>query len=115
RPSWLFIVTVVSPANKSLVPDSDAVSRRNARMPISYSVDKSMRVVFEVWSGDVCAADLRRYWQGYLADPEVLALRRTLVDLRGANLHFSGWELAELVASVVLPVLKGSDWQTAIV
>jgi hypothetical protein len=45
----------------------------------------------------------------------VLALRRTLVDLRGANLRFTGKELSSLVSHVVIPVLKGRDWKTAIV
>src|SRR5262245_27324457 len=87
----------------------------NAIMPISYSIDKASGVILETWTGDVTAADLRAYWQGYLADPEVLALRRTLVDLRGANLRFNGQQLSDLVSSVVLPALKGRGWKTAIV
>jgi hypothetical protein len=84
-------------------------------MPITYSIDRASGIIFEVWAGGVAAADLRRYWQGYLADPDVLALRRTLVDLRGADLRFTGGELADLVDQVVLPALGGRDWTTAIV
>jgi hypothetical protein len=80
-----------------------------------YSIDKALGVVFEVWRGDVTAADLQRYWEAYLANPEVLAVRRTLVDLRGANIRFTGSELSNLVSAVVIPTLNGRDWKTAIV
>jgi hypothetical protein len=91
------------------------MSRDTTMTPISYSVDKALGIIFEVWHGDVTAVDLRRYWEAYLANPDVLALRRTLVDLRGANIRFTGYELSNLVSTVVLPVLKGRDWITAIV
>lgn len=84
-------------------------------MPITYSIDQAAGVIFEVWEGDVSADDLRQYWERYLADPDVLALRRTLVDLRGANLNFSGEDLSYLISKVVLPVLNGLDWKTALV
>lgn len=84
-------------------------------MPISYTIDRAAGVILEVWQGEVTAADLRRYWNAYLADPDVLALRRTLVDLRRADIRFSGGELSDLVSVVVIPALKGRDWKTAIV
>jgi len=84
-------------------------------MPISYTIERSAGVILEVWEGEVTAADLRRHWQVYLADPDVLALRQTLVDLRRADIRFSGVELSDLVSSVAVPILKGRDWRTAIV
>lgn len=83
--------------------------------PISYSIDPVQGVIFEVWHGDVTALDLGTYWRRYLEDPQVLAIRRTLVDLRGANLMFTGKELESLVSSIVIPTLKGLDWTTALV
>jgi hypothetical protein len=91
------------------------MSRGTAMTPISYSIDKVLGIIFEVWRGDVTAVDLKRYWEAYLANPDVLALRRTLVDLRGANIRFTGYELSNLVSTLVLPTLKGRDWKTAIV
>jgi hypothetical protein len=91
------------------------MSSDTATAPISYSIDKALGIIFEVWRGDVTAADLMRYWEAYLANPDVLALRRTLVDLRGANIRFTGKELSSLVSHVVIPVLKGRDWKTALV
>jgi len=84
-------------------------------MPISYSIDADRGVILEAWQGDVTAADLRRYWQGYLADPRVMETRRTLVDLREARIAFSGAELLDLVCDVVKPALAGRGWTTAIV
>jgi hypothetical protein len=82
---------------------------------ISYSVDKALGVIFEVWSGDITAADLQRYWQSYLADPDARAVRKSVVDLRHANIRFTGSELARLVETVVIPSLNGLQWKTAIV
>ena len=84
-------------------------------MPITYSIDPQQGVIFEKWSGDVLASDLASYWRSYLADPEVIAIRRTVVDLRDSNPRFTGAELAELINTIVLPVLAGREWVTAIV
>lgn len=84
-------------------------------MPISYSIDAQLGIIVETWVGDVSAGDLAEYWRSYLADPEVLALRRTLVDLRQAHPTFNGRELSALISSIVDPVLQGRDWKTAIV
>jgi len=72
-------------------------------------------VIFEVWTGDVSATDLEIYWSTYLENPQVLSIRRTLVDLRGANILFHGDVFADLIVKIVQPVLAGRDWKTAIV
>jgi len=84
-------------------------------MPITYSIDPQLGVIFEKWSGDVLASDLASYWRSYLADPEVIAIRKTVVDLRDSNPRFTGAELADLINTIVLPVLAGREWVTAIV
>lgn len=84
-------------------------------MPVSYTIDYENRIVRTVWTGDVTAADVRAHWLRYLDDPVVMALRRTLADLRNANPLFSGEELYELIRDVVLPELEGVGWKTAIV
>ncbi len=84
-------------------------------MPIQYCINRDESLIEETWSGKVSAADLRSYWQVYLADPEVMRLRKTLVDLRGAKIEFLGHELDALIASVVLPALGELEWKTAIV
>ena len=84
-------------------------------MPITYSIDPQLGVIFEKWSGDVLASDLASYWRSYLADPEVIAIRKTVVDLRDSNPRFTGAELADLINTIVLPVLAGRGWVTAIV
>ncbi|HEY4258614.1 MAG TPA: hypothetical protein VGM98_00580 [Schlesneria sp.] len=83
--------------------------------PITYSVDTTQGIIFETWHGDVTASDLSYYWRRYLADPQVLAIRRTVVDLRYGNLLFTGEEMESLIASIVIPTLNGLDWTTAIV
>jgi hypothetical protein len=84
-------------------------------MPITYSTDTSGNLITEVWTGEVTAECLEAHWKKYLADPEVLATRRTLVDLRNAQILFNGSELSALVKNIVEPLLNGKDWKTAIV
>src|SRR5688500_18067197 len=84
-------------------------------MPITHSIDADRGLIFETWQGDVTAADLRRFWLGYLADPQVMALRRTLVDMREARIVFTGSEFFDLVWDVAKPGLAGRRWMTAIV
>jgi hypothetical protein len=84
-------------------------------MPISYSIDREHRCIHETWTGMITAKDLGDYWKRILADPVVMVIRRTIVDLRGSRILFSGEQLAELVEGVVLPLLNGKNWRTAIV
>lgn len=84
-------------------------------MPITYSIDRDRKLINEVWTGEIRATDLAEYWKRYLEDPEVLAIRRTLVDLRLAVILFKGSEMDALIQSIVLPLLAGRDWKTAIV
>ena len=84
-------------------------------MPIAYTIDRDKRLIFETWTGDVHAIDLAAYWKKYLADPEVLEIRRTVVDLRAAVVRFSGLDFVFLIESFVLPALKDRKWTTAIV
>src|SRR5688500_15931117 len=79
-------------------------------MPISYSIDHDRRLIVETWTGDITADDLGAYWRSYLTDPEVLDIRRTLVDLRQCTILFTGALLAGLVDGIVLPILEGRDW-----
>ena len=84
-------------------------------MPIEYRIEPESRVIIETWSGAVSISDLDAYWRDYLADPEVLSLRRTVVDLRAATIAFTGPELLALVQRRVMPVLGDRTWTTAIV
>ena len=84
-------------------------------MSISYSIDRERGVILEVWVGDVTAEDLGAYWARDLADPEAIELRTTLADLRQAVPRFSGQEMADLIRTIVDPILKGRHWTTAVV
>jgi hypothetical protein len=84
-------------------------------MPITYKVDREKNLIFETWTGTIRTGDLAAYWKQYLADAEVLAIRRTIVDLRGSVMDFSGAELWSLIESIVEPALKGREWTTALV
>lgn len=84
-------------------------------MPITYRIDREKNLIFELWTGSIGAEDPTAYWKQYLADAEVMEIRRTIVDLRGSVIRFSGEELNSLIESVVMPALKGRTWTTALV
>lgn len=84
-------------------------------MPITYTTDREKKLITEVWTGGIDAPHLAAYWKRYLEDPEVLAIRRTLVDLRQADILFTGRDMDDMIRDIVLPVLQGRDWKTAIV
>ncbi|HTQ99020.1 MAG TPA: hypothetical protein VMH83_03480 [Candidatus Acidoferrum sp.] len=84
-------------------------------MPIQYRIDHDEGLIYTTWEGDVHAEDLWNHWQTYLRDPVVMTLRRSLVDVRGANILFKGDELSDLIKTLVTPTLKGKDWILAIV
>ena len=83
-------------------------------MAISYRVDKGAGIIEETWTGAISASVLARYWKQYMADAEVLRIRRTLVDLRECRITFSGAELSHLLNTIVLPALDGRDWISAL-
>jgi hypothetical protein len=84
-------------------------------MPIHYSIDQSLCLIEERWTGTIAISDLKKFWLHFLEDEQVMEFRRTLVDLRSANLQFTGYELDSLVRSDVIPKLKGLTWISAIV
>lgn len=84
-------------------------------MPIQYRIDRASGIIEETWSGTITIGDLRDFWRGCLADADVLDLRRTVVDLREADIAFTGAELEALIRTLVIPSLGDRDWRTAIV
>jgi hypothetical protein len=84
-------------------------------VPITYRISSSEDLISEVWLGDVSIVDLRDHWGRLLQDERALALRRTLVDMRGATVLFSDHELGVAVRDVAKPMLNGKNWLTAIV
>lgn len=84
-------------------------------MPITYSIDREMKLITEVWIGEISTECLAAYWTEYLQNPDVMAIRRTLVDLRRAEIRFRGADLDALIHGIVEPALKGRIWQTAII
>ena len=84
-------------------------------MPITYSISTDEAVIYEAWTGEVSAKELKEYWTTFLQDARVMAIRKTIVDLRQANIQLTGIELSSLVGSIVIPALQGKEWITAIV
>jgi hypothetical protein len=86
-------------------------------MAITYTVDRDRKLITEIWTGDVHSDDLAAYWRRYLKDRAVLKIRRTLVDIRQAVIHFDALQLTTLINNIVFPVLydRKWKWKTAIV
>lgn len=83
-------------------------------MPITYQVDVARNFIHETWNGAVSAGELSNYWRAYLADPAVMACRRTLVDIRCGTPSFSWMELESLIRNLVLPILGDRHWRSAL-
>ncbi len=83
-------------------------------MPITYSIDNSLGVIFEVWRGHITVESLGEYWKAYLANPDVMKCRRTLADIRESEIAFTGAEISNAITSIVVPRLGGKTWRTAI-
>jgi hypothetical protein len=83
-------------------------------MPITYTVDPALGIINVVWDGEVTVDDYARHVSTLLTDPAALRVQRSLSDLRKATLLFTGQELQEKVKSVVIPLLQGIQWKTAI-
>lgn len=84
-------------------------------MPIFHVIDGWRSYIAETWIGDIFADDLRSHWNSILKDEKNLLIRRTLVDVRAANLKFTDQELLSAIQSVVIPRLQERDWVVAIV
>jgi hypothetical protein len=102
-----------------VLPDSATLRTKRKAPPtelmtIEYTIDHERKVILETWLGAVTASELANYWRHILADPEILAIRRTLVDLRNASTEFTGAELASMVESIVIPALGGRSWKSAL-
>lgn len=83
-------------------------------MGMSYKVDKALGVVFEKWSGTITAKELGPYWRGLVADPEVLACDKVLVDVRDVVPGFSGEEVRKLVVAILEAPLKERSFKIAV-
>ena len=84
-------------------------------MPITVSIDKKLGIIREMWVGSISAGEVREHWTRLLTDPEALALRASLSDLREASLDFGGWQMRRLIDTVVNPLLQGRDWISAMI
>lgn len=87
---------------------------RREPMAIEYTIDHERSVILETWLGAVTAQELANHWRRLLVDPDALAIRRTLVDLRNCTIEFTGSDLASMVTSVAVPLLAGRDWKSAL-
>lgn len=82
-------------------------------MPIDITLDHEHRLLRATWHGRITAPDLAEHWARLFTE-EALALGRSLVDLRRADLAFTGMELSAVLQSVVAPQLTGRRWAAAL-
>lgn len=82
---------------------------------IDYSIDDAYGVIFETWHGAVTRDVLLAFWRGFLTDARVLALKRSLVDLRDCEIRFSGEEWVRMIESCLLGKPQIQGWRVAIV
>ncbi len=84
-------------------------------MPITYVVDEELNIVRTRWSGDVTQQDVLDYFAALHNDPVALRSCRTITDVRGANLAFTGAQFGAAIRTVQAWDLGGRVWKNAIV
>lgn len=82
---------------------------------IHYHVDAAGGVVHETWSGVITGDVLLAHWRRCLGDPAVLAVKRTLIDLRDCEVRFGGEEWLRMIESALLNRPDLGGWRSAIV
>ncbi|MGD0586081.1 MAG: hypothetical protein ABSA86_09985 [Oryzomonas sp.] len=83
-------------------------------MPIRFVIDHEKQIIYETWDGEISYKDLEDFWNTISQNPDVMSIRRSLVDARKAIPIFSGAELSNLIHEVA-PLLIDLGWITAIV
>lgn len=83
-------------------------------MPIHYAIDRERDIVRVVWTDRVDDAAFAAHLQKMLSDPEALRCRRSLSDLRGAELTMLGAQLKTRLRGSAAPMLGDSPWTVAI-
>jgi hypothetical protein len=84
-------------------------------MPITYYNDIDRRIVFEAWSGEIHASDMREHFTRLLQDPVSISIRRSIGDARQAVPHVTAEDVEQIIEEVVLPGLNGRSWVSAAV
>jgi hypothetical protein len=82
-------------------------------MPITYSIDLSVGVVFEEWSGTVSIDEIREHWTTVLSNPDAQRCRRTLADLRRLEVHLSWSEVRAVANDVLVRMIGPEGWRVA--
>lgn len=83
-------------------------------MPITYALDHANGVIVTTWTGRVTIGDQVRHWHALLDDPQAMALKRSLVDMRAGTPAFTGAEVRDALPELQRR-LGGVRWVIAIV
>jgi hypothetical protein len=84
-------------------------------MGFTLRVDEELRVVFVKAAGAVTARDLCLNWLELIENPLTSALRRTLVDLRDADISIDLQDLHLLIEQLVRPRIGDTIWTAALI
>jgi hypothetical protein len=84
-------------------------------MPIAYFVDTERGVVFSKWDGAVTADDLAQHCKKLFSDERAIAIGRSVADMRGAVIEFSGDDMRQVTGEMVVPAFQKRRWMTAVV
>lgn len=66
-------------------------------MAITHSLDQAAGLVRTRWVGRITIEDVCRYWKERLEEAKLEDQRRTMLDVRGCQVGFTGSELALLL------------------
>lgn len=83
-------------------------------MGITYFIDEESSALYEKWEGPLRREDVANYWRFFSNNAKAIACTRNLVDIRDAEILFTGEELEKLVHDYLLPLAGIAETKTAI-
>jgi len=82
-------------------------------MPISYTIDHDLGVVFRTFTGDITLEVLAQHYKELLSDTNTAEIMTWVTDMRGCTLSVRGDDIRELVWQHIEPRMKGRRWHCA--
>src|SRR5688572_9708277 len=86
-------------------------------MPISYTIDLLLGIVFRECNGPIVLKELEDHWRELLLDPKLPAEDPLVIftDLQLCEINLNGEKLLNLIDTVITPIFGTRQWISAVV
>ena len=84
-------------------------------MSLHYTKDLENKIILVTGEGPLTIDDVRAHWRELFQDPAAMKLPRAFVDVRRADIQFTGPEVMELTRTLYVPKTRGRRFKLAMV